>query len=126
MSRLEEVFKIIGSKAKGRECKAMQGLVGETEEVMSETSGAALDAGAIGCAQAVEHYEIARYGTLKAWAKQLGHDEAVDILEATLEEEKAANETLTELAMADGNAKADDIGGATAHGRRGAKKAHAN
>ena len=100
VDRLDKIFKILGSKAEGKECPALKGLVQETEEFLSEAkSPEVIDAGLIGCAQAVEHYEIARYGTLKAWAEQLELDDAVELLEETLDEEKAADEKLTELAM---------------------------
>lgn len=89
----------------------MKGLVQEAEEFMSEAqSDEVLDAGLIGCAQAVEHYEMARYGTLKAWAEQLEMDDAVALLEETLEEEEAADEKLTELALSGLNEAADDGG----------------
>jgi ferritin-like metal-binding protein YciE len=103
VKRLDQVFKILGRKPEGKECPALKGLVEETEELMSEADNAdVLDAGLIGCAQAVEHYEMARYGTLCAWAEQLDLDDAVELLEETLEEEKAADEKLTELATSGG------------------------
>ena len=109
VDRLNKIFKILGSKAEGKECPALKGLVEETEEVMSDAKKPeVLDAGLIGCAQAVEHYEIARYGTLKAWAAQLGLDDAVELLEETLDEEKAADEKLTDLAMSGLNEEADE------------------
>ena len=80
----------------------------ETEEVIAEAGPQVIDAGLIGCAQAVEHYEIARYGTLKAWAEQLEMEDAVALLEETLEEEKAADEKLSELALGGVNQQADD------------------
>jgi ferritin-like metal-binding protein YciE len=111
VKRLDQIFKMLGKKAEGKECSALKGLVEETEEVMSEAKDpAVLDAGMIGCAQAVEHYEMARYGTLKAWATQLEMDDAVELLEETLEEEKAADEKLTELAMDGINEEADGKG----------------
>ncbi len=100
VQRLDKIFKLLGKKSEGKECPALKGLVQETEELISEAkNGAVLDAGLIGCAQAVEHYEMARYGTLCAWAEQLEMDEAVELLEETLDEEKAADEKLTELAV---------------------------
>ena len=82
LKRLDQVFKVLGSKAEGKECPALKGLVQETEELMSEANNPdVLDAGLIGCAQAVEHYEIARYGTLVAWAEQLKLEDAVGLLE---------------------------------------------
>lgn len=103
VKRLDEIFKLVGRRPEGKECPALKGLVQETEEMMSAArTPEVMDAGLIGCAQAVEHYEIARYGTLVAWAEQLQLDEAIDLLEETLEEEEAADEKLTELAMGGG------------------------
>jgi ferritin-like metal-binding protein YciE len=108
VERLEEIFKLLGKKAEGKECPALKGLVEETEELIGEADkGAVLDAGLIGCAQAVEHYEIARYGTLCAWAEQLKMDDAVELLEETLEEEEATDEKLSELALSGINAGAE-------------------
>jgi len=99
VKRLDEIFKLLGKKAEGKECHALKGLVKEAEELMEEAkSGPVLDAGLIACAQAVEHYEMARYGALSAWAEQLEMEEAGELLEETLDEEKAADERLTELA----------------------------
>jgi ferritin-like metal-binding protein YciE len=109
VGRLDKIFKLLGSKAEGKECPALKGLVEETEEFLSEAkSPEVVDAGLIGCAQAVEHYEIARYGTLKAWAEQLELDDAVELLEETLDEEKATDEKLTDLAMSGLNEEADE------------------
>ena len=103
VKRLDEIFKLIGLRPEGKECPALKGLVQETEELMANARNAAvMDAGLIGCAQAVEHYEIARYGTLIAWAEQLQLDDAIELLEETLEEEEAADEKLTEIAMGGG------------------------
>lgn len=96
---LEAVFKSIGQEAKGEKCDAMDGLLKETDGLIEEASGHALDVALIGAAQAVEHYEIARYGTLREWAKVLGHDEAHALLTSILDEEKAANAKLTALAV---------------------------
>jgi ferritin-like metal-binding protein YciE len=96
---LEKVFSSIGAKAKGEKCDAIEGLIKETEGLMKEAEGQALDAGLIGAAQAVEHYEIARYGTLREWAKDLGHAEAHDLLTQILDMEKAANAKLTTIAV---------------------------
>jgi ferritin-like metal-binding protein YciE len=93
--RLEQVFEAIGEKAKARKCKAMQGLVEEAQEAISEEEG---DAALICAAQKVEHYEIAGYGSVCSWAKLLGEHEAAEILGATLEEEKAADEKLNVIA----------------------------
>ena len=108
VGRLEEIFKLLGKKAEGKECPALKGLVEETEELIGEADkGPVLDAGLIGCAQAVEHYEIARYGTLCAWAEQLKLDDAVELLEETLEEEEATDEKLSELALSGINESAE-------------------
>lgn len=99
VDRLEKVFELIDQPAKGKTCDAINGIVEESKEIMKEFRGsAALDAGLLAAAQAVEHYEISRYGTLKTWAKELGLDEAVSLLEETLQEEKKTDEALTELA----------------------------
>lgn len=99
IERLEKVFKIVGKAARGKTCKAMEGLVEEGADLMAEDAEPpVLDAGLICAAQKVEHYEIAAYGTLVTWAGILGYDKAVPLLEATLAEEKAADEKLTELA----------------------------
>ena len=99
VERLDQVFKLLGKKSQGKECPALKGLVEETEELMSEAkSPEVMHAGLIGCAQAVEHYEIARYGTLVAWAEELDMPEAVELLQATLEEEKMTDEKLSQLA----------------------------
>ena len=107
IERLEKVFEMIGETPRGKKCEAMEGLVAEGEEVIEHVEDKALkDVGLIGAAQAVEHYEIARYGTLIAWAETLGLTDAVPLLEETLDEEKAADEKLTELAgMANETAK---------------------
>ena len=96
---LDKVFKSIGKKAEGEKCDGIEGLIKETEGIIKEASGTALDAALTGAAQAVEHYEIARYGTLREWAKVLGHDEAHDLLSQILDMEKAANAKLTSLAV---------------------------
>lgn len=106
VTRLEQVFQQIGKKASGETCEAIDGIVKEGEELMSEAKGEALDAGLIAAAQAAEHYEIARYGTLAAWAKMLDMPEAQKILLKTLEEEKQTDEKLTSLAMEQVNRKA--------------------
>lgn len=109
IERLEQVFQLLGKKPTAKECPALLGLVEEAEEVMTEAKDPdVLNAGLIACAQAVEHYEMARYGTLRAWAGQLGMPEAVKLLETTLEEEKSTDEKLTGLAMGGMNAAADN------------------
>jgi ferritin-like metal-binding protein YciE len=108
VKRLDQIFKLLGKKAEGKECHALKGLVQEAEELIAEANaGPVLDAGLIACAQAVEHYEMARYGALNAWADQLEMEEAGELLEETLEEEKAADEKLSEIAE-DINPEADE------------------
>lgn len=107
-TRLEQVAQGLGEKLKRKPCKAMQGLVAEASELMEEQKDStALDAALIAAAQKVEHYEIASYGTVIAWAKEMGHDEAVSVLKETLEEESAADSKLTEIAESTANAKAE-------------------
>jgi ferritin-like metal-binding protein YciE len=104
VSRLEQVFETIDAKPQGKTCDAIIGIIEEGQEVMKEYKGkAALDAGLIAAAQAVEHYEISRYGTLKTWAQELGLDDAVSLLDETLEEEKKTDQALTELAETEVN-----------------------
>lgn len=99
VKRLEEAFRSLGEEAKGVECPAIDGIIKEAEEVASEVADEdTLDAALAAAAQAVEHYEISRYGTLIAWSKEMGHDECTRLFEATLEEEKAADSKLTRLA----------------------------
>jgi ferritin-like metal-binding protein YciE len=101
VQRLERVFKMLGQQAKGKKCPGIEGILEEGKEVMDEFKGTpALDAGLLAAAQAVEHYEIARYGTLIAWAEKLGLQDAVALFEETLDEEKNTDEALTELAEA--------------------------
>lgn len=107
IERLQQVFEILGKPARGKTCHAIDGIIEEGEEVMEAFKGApALDAGLIAAAQAVEHYEIARYGTLRQWAKQLGMKEAAALLEQTLEEESSTDELLTDIAESEANAEA--------------------
>ena len=97
--RLEQIFELVGEKPEGIPCKAIQGIIEEGQEILQEfEDGEALDAGLIAAAQAVEHYEIARYGTLLAWAKQLGLSEAEGLIEETLVEEENTDQVLSELA----------------------------
>ena len=104
VTRLESVFEMLGKKPKAKECAAILGLVKEAEDIMAEAEGDAVrDAGMVACAQAVEHYEIARYSSLLAWAEQLGMDEAAELLSTTLDEEIAADTGLTELALSEIN-----------------------
>jgi len=105
ITKLKQVFKSIDKEAKGMKCDAIEGLIKETEGLMEEASGTALDAGLLAAAQAVEHYEIARYGSLREWAKVLGHEEAHTLLTEILDQEKAANNKLTNLAVTSLNKK---------------------
>jgi ferritin-like metal-binding protein YciE len=104
VARLEKVFQELDAAPRGKTCEAIMGIIEEGQEVMKEFKGApALDAGLLAAAQAVEHYEIARYGTLKTWARELGLNDAVKLLETTLAEEKKTDETLTKLAASSVN-----------------------
>lgn len=97
--RLSEVFDALGKRPTGKTCDAIEGIIAEAQEIMEEFKGSpALDAGLLAAAQAVEHYEIARYGTLKAWAAQLDLADAERLLDQTLQEETATDEILTGLA----------------------------
>jgi ferritin-like metal-binding protein YciE len=99
IERLQKVFEIFGKRAQGVTCEAINGIIEEGEELIEEgEKGPVMDAGLIACAQAVEHYEMARYGSLVAWAKLLGKDEAVTLLQETLAEEKKADALLNEVA----------------------------
>jgi ferritin-like metal-binding protein YciE len=101
VERLEQIFELLDKPARGKTCDAIQGILEEGKEIMDEYKGSeALDAGMLAAAQAVEHYEISRYGTLKQWAQQLGMKDAVKLLDQTLQEEKKTDETLTTLAEA--------------------------
>jgi ferritin-like metal-binding protein YciE len=111
VARLEQVFQLIEKKPQGKTCDALVGITDEGAEIIKEYKGApALDAGLLAAAQAVEHYEISRYGTLKAWAEKLGLTEAAELLDETLEEEKKTDEALTEIAERVVNAEADEEG----------------
>jgi ferritin-like metal-binding protein YciE len=108
VERLEKVFDLIGKKPQGKTCDAIIGLVEEGQEVIKEYKGSpALDAGLLAGAQAVEHYEISRYGTLKTWAHELGLGNAVGLLDATLQEEKNTDATLTKIAESVVNQEAE-------------------
>ena len=107
VERLQQVFEIIGKRAQGKTCDAIEGIVAEGEEIMDEFKDTpALDAGLISAAQAVEHYEITRYGTLKRWATELGMADAAKLLDATLQEESKTDSDLTKLADASANERA--------------------
>ena len=107
IERLERVFEMLGKPARGKTCDAILGIIEEGKEIMEEFKGtSALDAGLVSAAQAVEHYEIARYGTLKTWARQLGMDEAAELFDKTLSEEVATDKKLTQAAEGELNRKA--------------------
>ena len=107
VTRLQEVFEILGKRAQGKTCEAIKGILEEGEEIAEDYAGSdALDAGLLAGGQAVEHYEISRYGTLRTWASQLGMKDAVSLLEQTLEEEKKTDALLSQLAESSVNAHA--------------------
>ena len=119
--RLEQVFQSLGEKPRGKHCDGMEGIIEEGKSILEEDlEGTALDACLIAAAQRAEHYEMAAYGTLVAWAKAMGHNEAVGLLESILEEEKATDEKLTQIAESGVNEDA----AARAHG--GDDQAEAN
>ena len=107
VTRVEQVFKMHGVEAKGVDCQAIDGIIEEANEVAGEVEDKqVLDAALVAAAQAVEHYEITRYGTLIAWAKQLGRNDCASVLQKNLDEEKAADKKLTQIAEAKLNLKA--------------------
>ncbi|MGM4983338.1 MULTISPECIES: YciE/YciF ferroxidase family protein [Rhizobium] len=107
VERLEQIFELMGKRAKGKTCDAIEGILAEGEEIIEEFKGThALDAGLISSAQAVEHYEMARYGSLKTWAQTLGLKEAAGLLDQTLQQETNTDKTLTKLANSSVNQKA--------------------
>jgi ferritin-like metal-binding protein YciE len=109
VERLEQVFELMGKTPRGKTCPAIDGIIEEGEEIMKEAeTDSVRDAGMLAAAQAVEHYEITRYGTLKSWAEKLGMTEAVKLLDATLKEEKATDIKLTELAESEINVEAEE------------------
>lgn len=113
VERLQQIFEILGKRAQGKTCPAIDGIIEEGEEILDEYKDtAALDAGLVSAAQAVEHYEITRYGTLKRWATELGMQDAATLLSQTLNEESATDKALTALADASANQKAKSGGGA--------------
>jgi ferritin-like metal-binding protein YciE len=108
VKRLEQVFALIDKKAQGKTCDAIIGITDEGAEIMKDYKGSpALDAGLIAAAQAVEHYEISRYGTLRTWAEELGLNDAATLLQETLDEEKATDEALTKIAESVVNQEAE-------------------
>jgi ferritin-like metal-binding protein YciE len=107
ITRLEQIFELLGKPARGKKCDAIEGILDEGAEIMDEYKGeSALDAGLLAAAQAVEHYEISRYGTLKTWAARLSMKDAVKLLDETLSEEKKTDDALSKLALAAVNAEA--------------------
>jgi ferritin-like metal-binding protein YciE len=108
VKRLDRVFKMIGKPARGKTCAAINGISEEGAEIMKDFKGMpALEAGLLAAAQAVEHYEISRYGTLSTWAQELGYEDAVELLEATLAEEKNTDKILTDVAKSVVNVEAE-------------------
>ena len=109
IKRLDQVFELLGKRASGKDCPAIDGIIEEAEEVMKEAKDETIrDAAMLAAAQAVEHYEISRYGTLVAWAEKMDMSDAAELLEATLEEEKATDAKLTELAESEINVEAEE------------------
>ncbi len=107
IQRLEQVFELMGRRPQAKVCDAIEGILSEGESIMEDYAGCdALDAGLIASAQAVEHYEITRYGTLRRWARELGMTDAADLLGQSLEEEAATDEALTQIAESSVNQKA--------------------
>src|SRR5579871_1530943 len=107
VERLEEVFRMVGTEASGVDCPAIDGIIEEANDIVGEVENkSVMDAALIAAAQAVEHYEMTRYGSLISWAKQLGRNNCAAVLEETLEEEKAADKALTRIAMSNVNLKA--------------------
>ena len=109
VTRLEEIFGILSKPARGKKCPAIDGLIKEGQEIIKEAKDDTVrDAGMLAAAQAVEHYEISRYGTLKAWAEKLDLDDVASLLDETLEEEKATDLNLTDLAESEINIEANE------------------
>ena len=108
VKRLDQIFKMLGKPARGKPCEAINGITDEGAEIMQDYKGSpALDAGLLAAAQAVEHYEISRYGTLRTWAGELGLDAAVPLLQETLNEEEATDRALTKIAETAVNQEAE-------------------
>jgi ferritin-like metal-binding protein YciE len=127
VERLEQVFEMLGKNARGKTCPAIDGIVEEADEILKEAkSDSVRDAGSLAAAQAVEHYEISRYGTLVAWAKKLGMADAADLLGVTLQEEKATDDKLTSLAESEINVEAEEepAKARRSSGRRSATASH--
>ena len=108
VQRLEQVFELMGKKPQAKTCDAIKGIIAEGDEISEEYADSeALDAGLLAAAQAVEHYEISRYGTLRTWADELGMEQAAELFEATLNEEKTTDQLLTKLAETSVNLAAE-------------------
>ncbi|MGB8710837.1 MAG: ferritin-like domain-containing protein [Methyloceanibacter sp.] len=108
IERLDQVFAIIDKKPQGKTCAAIVGITEEGAEIMQEYKGSpALDAGLLAAAQAVEHYEISRYGTLRTWAEELGHPDAASLLQETLDQEESTDQALTKIAKTAVNQEAE-------------------
>ncbi|MFH0298090.1 ferritin-like domain-containing protein [Bradyrhizobium sp. 31Argb] len=109
VKRLDQIFRMLGKPARGKTCEAINGITDEGAEIMRDFKGMpALDAGLLSAAQAIEHYEISRYGTLRTWAEELGMTDAAKLLQATLAEEEATDQALTELATSVINLEAEE------------------
>ncbi|WP_213286364.1 ferritin-like domain-containing protein [Bradyrhizobium sp. sGM-13] len=107
VERLEEIFELLGKPARGKKCEAIEGIIDEGKDIMEQYADTpALDAGLLAAAQSVEHYEISRYGTLKAWAQKLNNPQAMKLIDQTLAEEKKTDETLTKIAETEVNYEA--------------------
>ena len=107
IERLEKIFEMLDKPVRGKKCDAIEGILDEGKEIMKEYADTpALDAGLLAAAQAVEHYEISRYGTLKAWATKLGMPNAVELLDQTLNEEKKTDDALSKIAVSTINTEA--------------------
>jgi ferritin-like metal-binding protein YciE len=123
VTRLEQIGEQLGVNPKGKKCAAMEGLVTEGKELIEEdTEPGVLDAGLIAAAQKVEHYEIASYGSMRTWAEQLGFNEAIRLLQETLDEEKETDEKLTQLALAAVNQDAEEDESAEVPATNGKKR----
>lgn len=123
IARLEEVFKILGKKAQGKKCAAIEGILEEGDEAMKEVKNEMIrDAAMLAAAQSVEHYEISRYGTLVAWAEKMDQTDIAELLQETLDEEKATDEALTDLALSEINVEADDENDSEAEDEKGRGK----
>lgn len=124
VERLQQVFEIIGKPSRAKTCEAMQGLTSEMEEDLEDFEDSpAADAVLAACAQAIEHYEIARYGTLKTWATQLGYADAAKLLDETLQEEKKTDALLSQIAERINTEGSEEVEAGAAKGKGGRKSA---